>query len=404
MDTRHTVRFLDRTTPPHIVTLILLAGLSALNMSIFVPSLDRMTAYFDTQYSVMQLAISGYLLATAFVQLFIGPISDRFGRRRVILWSLLIFIAATIAAIFTTSIIWFLCLRMIQAVVATTMVLSRAIVRDMVPQDEAASMIGYVTMGMALVPMFGPTIGGLLDQLADWRATFVFLTVFGSGVAILCYFDQGETVKDGGMGFREQLRNYPELLRSPRFWGYTLASAFASGAFFALLGGASFIAGTVFGLDPFWTGMALGIPASGYMVGNFFSGRYSARFGINAMALTGSLILTVAFGLSLIIGLLGLLNAPIFFGFCIFLGIGNGLVLPNVMAGSLSVRPHLAGTASGLSGAIMIGGGAGLSAVGGALMTSASGALPLQWIMFLSVFGSLIAILAVIWREQQIRK
>ncbi len=402
MKTAPVVRFLDRNTPPHIATLILLAGLSALNMSIFVPSLDRMAVYFDTEYGVMQLAISGYLFATAFVQLFIGPISDRFGRRKVVLVSLAIFVAASAAAIFTTSIFWFLFFRMMQAIVATAMVLSRAIVRDIVPQNEAASMIGYVTMGMALVPMFGPTIGGLLDQLYDWRASFVFLTLFGAGVGLLCLFDQGETVRDGGISFSEQLKGYPELLRSPRFWGYSLSSAFASGAFFALLGGSSFVAGTVFGLSPFWTGLALGIPATGYMCGNFLSGRYSARFGINRMALIGSCILTAAFGTSLFIGLMGWLNAYIFFGFCIFLGIGNGLVLPNVMAGVLSVRPHLAGTASGLSGAIMIGGGAGLSAMAGALMTVESGVLPLQWIMFLSVFASLLSILYVMWREKQI--
>ena len=186
MKTAPVVRFLDRNTPPHIATLILLAGLSALNMSIFVPSLDRMAVYFDTEYGVMQLAISGYLFATAFVQLFIGPISDRFGRRKVVLVSLAIFVAASAAAIFTTSIFWFLFFRMMQAIVATAMVLSRAIVRDIVPQNEAASMIGYVTMGMALVPMFGPTIGGLLDQLYDWRASFVFLTLFGAGVGLLC--------------------------------------------------------------------------------------------------------------------------------------------------------------------------------------------------------------------------
>jgi DHA1 family bicyclomycin/chloramphenicol resistance-like MFS transporter len=402
MSTGPDVRFLDRTTPPHIATLILLAGMSALNMSIFVPSLDRMATYFDTDYGVMQLAISGYLFATAIVQLIIGPIADKFGRRKVVLVSLAIFVLASTAAIFTTSIFWFLFFRMCQAVVATAMVLSRAIVRDIVPQDEAASMIGYVTMGMAVVPMFGPTIGGFLDQLYDWRATFVFLTIFGLGVGILCLFDQGETVRGGGVSFSDQLKGYPELLRSPRFWGYSLASAFASGAFFALLGGSSFVAGTVFGLSPLWTGMELGIPASGYMLGKFLSGRYCVRVGINRMALIGTILLTVALGIALIIGLLGLLNAYIFFGFCVFLGIGNGMVLPNVMAGTLSVRPHLAGTASGLSGAIMIGGGAGLSAMGGAFMTEESGALPLQWLMFLSVFAALLSIIYVIVRERQI--
>ena len=176
------VRFMDRTTPPHIATLILLAGISALNMSIFLPSLNRMADFFDTDYAIVQLAISGYLAATAVIQIVVGPLSDRFGRRPVVLGALGIFVVATVGAMLTTHIAAFLAFRMIQAVVAAGMVLSRAVVRDMVPQAQAASMIGYVTMGMALVPMVGPVIGGALEQAFDWRATFLLLTLAGAAV------------------------------------------------------------------------------------------------------------------------------------------------------------------------------------------------------------------------------
>ena len=284
MTTSPIVRFLDRSTPPHIATLILIAGISALNMSIFLPSLQAMAGYFETDYATMQFALSGYLAATAVLQIFIGPISDRFGRRPVLLVSLLIFVIASIGCYFATTITAFLGFRMLQAAVATGIVLSRAIVRDMVPQAQAASMIGYVTMGMSLVPMVGPMIGGAIDQFFDWHATFLFLSICGAAVLALCYFDQGETLAEGGLSFREQLKGYPELFASPRFWGYALCAAFASGAFFALLGGASFVASTVFGLSPLWSGIALGAPAIGYGLGNFLAGRYSVRLGINRMA------------------------------------------------------------------------------------------------------------------------
>ena len=93
-----TVRFLDRTTPPHLLTLVFITGMSALSMSIFLPSLAAMTTYFDTEYAIMQIALSGYLAATAILQVFIGPISDRYGRRVLVLGSLLIFVLATIGA------------------------------------------------------------------------------------------------------------------------------------------------------------------------------------------------------------------------------------------------------------------------------------------------------------------
>lgn len=401
MTTSRIVRFLDRSTPPHIATLILIAGISALNMSIFLPSLQAMAGYFETDYATMQFALSGYLAATAVLQIFIGPISDRFGRRPVLLVSLLIFVIASIGCYFATTITAFLGFRMLQAAVATGIVLSRAIVRDMVPQAQAASMIGYVTMGMSLVPMVGPMIGGAIDQFFDWHATFLFLSICGAAVLALCYFDQGETLAEGGLSFCEQLKGYPELFASPRFWGYALCAAFASGAFFALLGGASFVASTVFGLSPLWSGIALGAPAIGYGLGNFLAGRYSVRLGINRMAVTGSLLIIFGLGLSLGLALLGFHHALIFFGCCTFLGLGNGIALPNVTAGLLSVRPHLAGTASGLGSAMMVGGGAALAQFAGTLLDPATGAVPLQWLMFLTAIASLLSVLFVIWREKR---
>ncbi|SEW24327.1 MFS transporter, DHA1 family, bicyclomycin/chloramphenicol resistance protein [Cognatiyoonia koreensis] len=402
MTTAPTVRFLDRTTPPHIVTLILMAGISALNMSIFLPSLNQMTADFDTTYATMQLSVSAYLAATAVMQVFIGPLSDKIGRRKVMIGGLAIFVLATMGAYFATTVETFLIFRILQAAVASGMALSRAIVRDMVPQDQAASMIGYVTMGMALVPMIGPTIGGVLDQFFGWHATFLFLAAVGVAVMLLCILDQGETVRDGGMSFGDQIAGYPALFASPRFWGYALCMAFGSGAFFALLGGASFIAEGVFGMSPIMSGFAIGAPAVGYAAGNFISGRYAVRFGVNAMALTGMLLTSGGLGVSLVIALLGYQSPLLFFGFCLFLGFGNGLMLPNATAGLLSVRPHLAGTASGLGGALMIGGGAALSQFAGGLLTLETGTLPLQWIMFVTSLMAVLCILFVIWRGRVI--
>ncbi|MEO9863510.1 MAG: multidrug effflux MFS transporter [Yoonia sp.] len=402
MTTLPNVRFLSRTTPPHIVTLVLLAGIGALNMSIFLPSLNAMTDYFDTTYAVMQISLSGYLAATAALQIFIGPISDKVGRRKVVLVAIGIFILATIGAMFAQSVEVFLAFRLLQASVATSLVLSRTIVRDMVPQDQAASMIGYVTMGMALVPMFGPMIGGVLQELFDWHATFAFLALAGIGVFALAYFDLGETVQDGGMGFGEQIKSYPALFASPRFWGYALCAAFASGAFFALLGGASFIASSVFNLSPFWSGVGLGAPAIGYAAGNFLSGRYSVQLGINKMALIGTIVTLVGMGASLGLSLAGFNHPLAFFGFCTFLGLGNGMSMPNATAGLLSVRPRLAGTASGLGGAIMVGGGAALSQFAGGLLTVESGTIPLQWLMFIVSALAMVSLLLVMQRTRQI--
>ena len=402
MSSRPEVRFLDRSTPPHIITLVLMAGVAAMNMTAFLPSLPRMTVYFDTDYSVMQLSVSLYLAATAILQLLIGPLSDRYGRRPIVLICLGIFIFASVGCMLATSIEVFLVFRMLQGAVAVGLVLSRAIVRDMVPQNEAASMIGYVTMGMALVPMVAPMIGGALDQLFGWQATFVFLILSGIGILALCYADQGETASGEGKSFAAQAREYPELLASRRFWGYVLAAAFASGAFFAFLGGAPLVASDVYGLSAFWAGFGFAAPAIGYVIGNYISGRYSTHVGINKMIQTGALITSSGMVLALAISLAGYGSAVTFFGLCTFVGIGNGLVMPNATAGMLSVRPHLAGTASGLGSSILIGGGAALSAFAGVALGWGTTDVPLLIIMAISACLGFISILFVVAREKRL--
>ena len=396
------IRFLDRSTPPHIATLILIAGLAALSLNIFLPSLPLMAAHFGVGYGVMQLSVSLYLAATAVLQVFVGPISDRYGRRPVMLVATAIFTLATFGAVLAPGFGIFLACRLLQAAIATGFVLSRAVVRDMVSQNEAASMIGYVTMGMSVVPMVGPVIGGALGEVFGWQSTFVLLGVGGLGLLALVWADQGETNMRRAGSMADQLAQYPQLLRSQRFWGYCLASAFASGAFFAYLGGAPYVGSAVFHLTPARLGVYFGAPALGYMIGNFLSGRFSVRIGVDRMVLYGALLTTAGLGLLLVLGLAGIMGPGIFFGLVITVGLGNGILLPNANAGMLSVRPSLAGSAAGLGGAFTIGGGAALSALAGALLHHGTGPMPLILLMLASSALSIVSILWVMHRARQI--
>lgn len=403
MKTPTQVRFLDRSTPPHIFTLIALTGIGALSLNVFLPSLPAMSAYFETDYGVMQLSVALYLAMNAVLQILVGPLSDRYGRRPVLLVGVTIFLVATIGCIFATSIEVFLAFRMLQAVIIAGLVLGRAVVRDMYPAEQAASQIGYVTMGMAVVPMIGPAIGGVLDETLGWQANFWLLAALGFVVLWLTWRDLDETATPISGGFRAQFAQYPELLSSRRFWGYCMASAFASGAFFAYLGGAPYVGSEVFGLSASEVGIFFGTPALGYFFGNFISGKFSVRLGIKTMILWGAMVSSLGMGLSLILFLLGFKTPLVFFGFMTFVGLGNGMVLPSATSGMLSVRPHLAGTASGLGGAIMIGGGAALSALAGALLTGDS-AYPLIIIMLITALLGVAAILYTIRRERQVNR
>jgi len=402
MSTKPVVRFLDRTTPPHITTLILLAGLSALSMNVFLPSLPNMTAYFQTDYRLMQLSVALYLAVNAALQIVVGPISDRYGRRPVILWGTVLFIIASVGCVFAPTVEVFLTFRMAQAAIVTGMVLSRAVVRDMVPMEEAASMLGYVTMGMALVPMLSPLVGGILDTYLGWKSNFWLMALLGVGLFWLVWVDLGETATQRSTSMAQQMRQYPDLLVSQRFWGYCLTAAFTSGSFFAYLGGAPFVGETVFGLSSIWLGFSFGAPAVGYFLGNYLSGRMSVRIGINRMVLWGTILSASGLGVALILFYAGYSSPFLFFGSMTFVGLGNGMVLPNANAGMLSVRPHLAGSAAGLGGAIMIGGGAALSALAGAMLTKETGAFPLMWIMFLSSASGVLSMLFVLYRERRL--
>jgi MFS transporter, DHA1 family, multidrug resistance protein len=271
-----------------------------------------------------------------------------------------------------------------------------------VADEKAASMIGYVTMGMSLVPMIGPVIGGVLDDFYGWKANFALLLILGAATLALVWADLGETATLRRVSLMDQIRTYPALFASRRFWGYTLAAAFASGCFFAYLGGAPYVGDKIFGLSSTEVGTLFALTAIGYALGNFFAGRFSVRIGMNRMILIGCLVTSAGLTLLTLLTFAGLSGPVVFFGLTVFMGLGNGICLPNANAGMLSVRPDLAGTASGLGGAILIGGGAALAAVAGILLGPGSSEMPLILLMLASSVASVVAILFVIRRARQI--
>jgi len=395
------VRFLNRSTPPHILTLILLASISALTMNIFLPSLPNIASELNSSTSILGLSVGIYLASSAVLQLIIGPFSDQFGRRPLILWSLIIFCISTLATVFVTNTAQFLILRIFQAISASCMVLARAIVRDTTESiEKAGSKIAYVTMGMALVPMVGPAIGGLLDYQYGWEASFWLLFILGLVILIISFFDVGETLSDHNQSFLQQISTYPSLLRSKRFWGYCLSSAFVSGAFFSYLGGAPFVGNEVFGLEPKDLGFWFGAPAIGYVLGNFLSGRFSTKIGLDKMIFLG--VTTALFGvsISMTISLLDHGSVLSFFGLMTLVGLGNGMSIPNATAAMMSINPKLAGTAAGLGSAIMIGGGAGLSAIANFILIPGSSEIPLIMLMWTSVFCGLCSVAYVSYRKK----
>lgn len=391
-----------RASAPSLATLVIAASVGPLAMNIFLPSLPGMARYFAADYGLVQLTVSLYLAATAALQLIIGPASDRFGRRPVLIVSLVIFLIATLVAIHAPNIHVLLACRVFQAFASAGIVLSRAIVRDTVDTADAASKIGYITMGMSVTPMVGPLIGGLLDEMHGWQATFWVMFAFGLLSLAVIFLDLGETNRYPSSSLREQFRSYPELLRSRAFWGYTMTATLASGAFFAFLGGGPYVASEILGLTPSQYGLYFGIISLGYLLGNFISGRYARRMGMNWMILSGGVVSSIGLAVALGLFLMGIIHPLSLFGPAVLLGVGNGMTLPSANAGIVSVKPHLAGSASGLGGALTIGGGAALSAVIAAMLSPATGAYPLLVAMLLSSLGGIATAWYILRRGQDV--
>ncbi len=388
-------RFLDRASPPHIATLALATAFGALSMNIFLPSLPGIARHFGTSYAVAQLAVTLYLIANAVMQLFIGPLSDRFGRRPVMLFFIGVALCATLLAIFAPNIETFLAARFLQGTAICGMVIGRAVVRDMVGPAKAASMIGYVTMAMTLAPMLGPMAGGYLDEWFGWQSTFWLLLAFGLAAFLLVLSDLGETNLNKATSMSAQLATMPQLFGSKRFWGYCGAAAFSSGAFFAFVGGGPYLASEFFKLSPSQYGFYFAFAGVGYITGNFISGRFAARIGVNAMMVAGGLVVMSGMLVSLVLLLSGVTHPLAVFAPVVFVGLGNGITLPSANAGIVSVRPKLAGAASGLGGFLQIGGGAILSIAAGFVLGPQTGPMPLILLMLFSASLSVAATMFV---------
>lgn len=387
------------TSPPKLTTLVLLTAFSTLSLNMFVPSLANIAAGLRADYALVNLSISGFLAVTAVLQVVLGPLSDRYGRRLVLLVALTVFVVASVGCLLAQDVWTFLAFRLLQGAVIAGSALSPAIVRDTAPAQRAASLIGYIAMAMAAAPMLAPVLGGGLDELFGWRANFAAFAIGGGLLLVLCWVDLGETNAAPAATFAQQLRVYPELLRSPRFWGYALCTSLSAGSFFAFLSGAPLVAHAVLDLSPATLGICLGSITGGFAFGSFLSGRIAARHELTTMMLAGRVVACLGLSVGLVLLLAGVVNVFTIFGATLFVGIGNGLTAPSGKVGAMSVRPRLAGSAAGLSGALTVAIGAVLTSLTGVVLPVENPAPMLIVVMLASAFGALLAALAVRWLE-----
>lgn len=369
---------------PPVLALIAVSALSPFAINSIVPSMPAIALAFEANYGRVQLVLSLFLASIAISQIFVGALSDRFGRRPVLLIGLLIFSVVTLLATAAPSIDALIAFRIVQGASGCVgIVLARAIVRDLFDRRQSASMLGYVTMGYAVAPMVAPVIGGLLQESFGWTAIFLFTAMLGAGCVAVTWAYVPETNHNPAprLSFASTFRDFGQLLRNWDFLLFTANCGLSSGVFFAFLGGAPYIADHILGLTPGVYGIWFGTTPIGYVAGNYIAGRFTERFGVARMILAGSAIALISTALSPILFYFGFDGAAVLFLPMVLVGVANGLLLPSAISGAISVRPDIAGAASGLCGAAQIGLGAVFATAAAALLTGERSAAPMFVLM-----------------------
>ncbi|MEQ8380102.1 multidrug effflux MFS transporter [Parvibaculum sp.] len=345
-----------RLAPGTAVFTVFLASLTAvgpLSTDMYLPSLPAIAAEFGADTGATQLTLSTHLIGFAGSQLFYGPLSDRFGRRPVLIGGFLLYIAGSVVSLFVMSIEQLILARLLQAVGGgASVVLARAIVRDLFEGAEAGQMLAKMAAIMGLVPALAPMLGGVVQDFYGWKANFIAMALFGVVLLGIVATSLGETLPPA----RRQsaapiaiLRNYRRLLADMRFLKYLAVACVCFSGLFAFISGSSFVLQGRYGLSPVVYGLCFGAMAGGYVAGSLSGSRLVRRFGIDGTLRAGGFAAALG-GLLMLGGLMSSVSALAIVMPIVIYGFAVGLTMPQAMAGALTPFPEMAGTASSLLG------------------------------------------------------
>jgi MFS transporter, DHA1 family, multidrug resistance protein len=344
------------TSRAFVVMLGALTALTALSVDMSLPALPRLAAVFATTPDKAQLTLSVFLIGFAIGQLAYGPVSDRFGRKPVLLFGLVVYTIGGIGCAFAGTIDQLILFRLLQGIGGCVgRVMGPAIVRDEFHAQQGAQVLSYVTLVMALAPLVAPVIGGYLLVIADWQAIFVVLAAFGTVVLAVIAARFGESSKHRDPQATEiatLLRNYGRFLAHRACLGYALINCFVFAGLFSYISGSSFVFIEVFGLPSQVYGILFGVTATAFMAGASLNGRFVRRraphivlrVGLAIVLVGGAAMLACAVAASEALGIAGVLVPIVVYVF------GMAFVFPNATAAAMEPMPRMAGVASSLLG------------------------------------------------------
>lgn len=344
-----------RTVAPDwrfLLTLASITLIGPLAIHTFLPAMPAVKAVFGISDSVAGLTFSVSLFVMAFATLIYGSLSDRYGRRPVLMAGLGVFVLGSAVSALAPSIETFIAGRALQAMGAgCSVTLARAIARDAYGTEGLVKVIAYLTMAYTLGPMISPFFGGLLVDSVGWHGVFWFATVAGAVITLASGLILYETHKPearraarGGSYWSD----YRILFSHARFTGFVMQSGFSSGCFYTMASAAAFLMKDYLGRSATEFGAYFFLFPIGFFLGNLVSSRMSHRYSVEAMVLAGSLINFAAITVQSVSILSGYLTPLVLFIPGFFITFGQGIALPNSTTGAMRVVPSLSGTAAGV--------------------------------------------------------
>jgi MFS transporter, DHA1 family, multidrug resistance protein len=366
-----------------LLMLVTMTGVAPITLYMLVPALPVLAATFQSDIQVAQMTVSLFMVGIACSQLIMGPLSDKLGRRPVLLAGLTLMVAASVGCSLAQTMPQLVAARFLQALGgASGMVISRAIIRDLYPRERVGAMFSLVIAVMMVAQMLSALAGGLLEITFGWRAIFYFITAASLGVAVLIAIALPETrrARSESSGFRGDVRS---LLRSRAFIGYVLCQMLASQIIFTFAGGGPYIVVTQMGRTTAEYGAWFATTGFAYLVGNLFCVRFAPRHQLESLIWFGLALQLAGSLLNLVWSLAGINQSPGWlFGTQMIVMVANAFVMANASAGAISVRPEAAGTASGAMGFLQQGVGALVSQLGAYLGGHSTTTLPLTAAIF----------------------
>ncbi|CAN5818781.1 Bcr/CflA family multidrug efflux MFS transporter [soil metagenome] len=343
-------------TAPLFLLITAFLMLQPLSTDLYLASLPSLASGFGVAASTVQLTLSLFVIGFGGAQLVVGPLSDRFGRRPVVIAGLIIYVLASLLCATSQSIEMLIAARFLQALgCCSAVIIARAIVRDAYQPEDSVRLIAKASTWLSLAPLLGPILGSYMQVNLGWRAAFFVHALLSLGVLILVYLRLPETnlEKDpGATAWSGLMRNYRIVLGSRLFWAYALPGALSYGSIFTFISGASVVLIQVLQVPTAWFGYCFAFGVTGYLSGTIVCRRLHARLG-TTMTLRIGTSLSLAAGCTFLALVLAGAKHWTMIPFIMFLTMGaHGINFPVSQSNSVSPFPQQAGTAAGLMGAL----------------------------------------------------